>query len=58
VKALAEEFSAKKGRRATKREIEVLVRDSRAKNLSEITSRRSTRAFDRLGEGYEDHGRP
>ncbi len=38
VKALTEEFSAKKGRRATKREIEVLVRESRAKKLSEITT--------------------
>jgi len=39
VKALTEEFSVKKGRRATKREIEVLVRESRAKKLSEITTR-------------------
>ena len=38
VKALTEEFSAKKGRRATKREVEVLVRESRSKKLSEITT--------------------
>ncbi|MEO7797253.1 MAG: AAA family ATPase, partial [Opitutaceae bacterium] len=38
VKALAEEFAVKKGRRATKREIEVIVRESRAKKLSEITT--------------------
>jgi conjugative relaxase-like TrwC/TraI family protein len=38
VQALAEEFSVKKGRRATKREIEVLVRESRAKKLSEVTT--------------------
>lgn len=38
VKALTEKFSAKKGRRATKREIEVLVRESRAKKMSEIST--------------------
>ena len=38
VKALAEEFELKKGRRATKREIEVLVRESRAKKLREVTT--------------------
>jgi conjugative relaxase-like TrwC/TraI family protein len=38
VKALTEEFSVKKGRRATKREVEVLVRESRGKKLSEITT--------------------
>lgn len=38
VKALTEEFSAKKGRRATKREIEVLVRESRGKKLSEVST--------------------
>ena len=38
VKALTEAFSAKKGRRATKREVEVLVRESRGKKLSEITT--------------------
>ncbi len=38
VKALAEEFELKKGRRATKREVEVLVRESRAKKLREVTT--------------------
>jgi conjugative relaxase-like TrwC/TraI family protein len=38
VKALTEAFSVKKGRRATKREVEVLVRESRGKKLSEITT--------------------
>ncbi len=38
VKALAEEFAVKKGRRATKREVEVLVRESRAKKRREITT--------------------
>jgi conjugative relaxase-like TrwC/TraI family protein len=38
VKVLAEEFAVKKGRRATKREIEVLVRESRGKKLAEITT--------------------
>jgi conjugative relaxase-like TrwC/TraI family protein len=38
VKALTEAFSLKKGRRATKREIEVLVRESRAKKLAEVTT--------------------
>ena len=38
VKALTEAFSLKKGRRATKREIEVLVRESRGKKLSEVTT--------------------
>jgi conjugative relaxase-like TrwC/TraI family protein len=38
VKALTEEFSLKKGRRATKREVEVIVRESRAKKLSEVTT--------------------
>jgi conjugative relaxase-like TrwC/TraI family protein len=38
VKALTEAFSVKKGRRATKREIEVLVRESRGKKLAEITT--------------------
>lgn len=38
VKALAEEFSLKKGRQATKREIEVIVRESRAKKLIEVTT--------------------
>src|SRR4051812_12597018 len=38
VKALTEEFSVKKGRRATKREVEVLVRESRGKKLSEVTT--------------------
>lgn len=38
VKALTESFSLKKGRRATKREVEVLVRESRGKKLSEVTT--------------------
>ena len=38
VRALTEEFSRKKGRRATKREIEVLVRESRTKKLREVTT--------------------
>jgi conjugative relaxase-like TrwC/TraI family protein len=38
VKALTEEFSLKKGRRATKREVDVIVRESRAKKLSEVTT--------------------
>lgn len=38
VQALTEEFSRKKGRRATKREIEVLVRESRTKKLREVTT--------------------
>jgi conjugative relaxase-like TrwC/TraI family protein len=38
VKALTEAFSVKKGRRATKREIEVLVRESRAKKMSEVST--------------------
>lgn len=38
VKALTEAFSVTKGRRATKREIEVLVRESRGKKLSEVTT--------------------
>jgi len=38
VQALTEEFSRKKGRRATKREIEVLVRESRPKKLPEVTT--------------------
>jgi conjugative relaxase-like TrwC/TraI family protein len=38
VQALTEEFSQKKGRRATKREIEVLVRESRPKKLLEVTT--------------------
>jgi len=38
VKALTEEFSRKKGRQATKREIEVLVRESRQRKLLEVTT--------------------
>ena len=38
VKALTEAFSVKKGRRATKREVEVLVRESRGKKLAEVTT--------------------
>ncbi len=38
VKALTEAFSVQKGRRATKREVEVLVRESRGKKLSEVTT--------------------
>ncbi len=38
VKALTEKFSAKKGRQATKREIEVLVRESRANKLTEVST--------------------
>ena len=38
VKVLTEEFSLKKGRRATKREVDVIVRESRAKKLSEVTT--------------------
>src|SRR5690606_13554077 len=38
VKALADDFAVKKGRRPTKREVEVLVRESRSKKLSEITT--------------------
>ncbi|MEO7799738.1 MAG: MobF family relaxase [Opitutaceae bacterium] len=38
VRALTEEFSRKKGRRATKREIEVLVKESRTKKLREVST--------------------
>lgn len=38
VKVLTEAFSVKKGRRATRREVKVLVRESRGKELSEITT--------------------
>lgn len=38
VQALADEFAEKKGRRPTKREVEVLVRESRAKKLLEFTT--------------------
>jgi len=38
VKALTEAFSAKKGRRATEREVEVMVRESRGKKLAEVTT--------------------
>lgn len=38
IKALTEEFERKKGRRASKREIEVLVRESRQKKLIEVTT--------------------
>lgn len=38
VRALTEAFSVKKGRRATKREVEVLVRESRGKKLAEVTT--------------------
>jgi hypothetical protein len=38
VKALTEAFSVKKARHATKREIEVLVRESRGKKLSAVTT--------------------
>jgi conjugative relaxase-like TrwC/TraI family protein len=38
VQTLAEEFAAKKGRKPTKREIEVLVRESRQDKLTEATT--------------------
>lgn len=38
VEALAAEFAAKKGRHPTKREVEVLVRESRADKLTEVTT--------------------
>ena len=38
VKKLAEEFAAEKGRKATKREIEILVRESRADKLTEVST--------------------
>lgn len=38
VKALAEKFAAEKGRKPTPREVEVLVRESRADKLTEITT--------------------
>ncbi len=38
VRALTEAFSLKKGRLATKREIEVLVRESRARKMVEVTT--------------------
>ncbi len=38
VQQLAEEFARTKGRRPTKREVEVLVRESRAKKLTEVST--------------------
>jgi len=38
VQKLAEDFAAKKGRKPTKREIEVLVRESRDDKLTEIST--------------------
>lgn len=38
VKKLAEEFAAEKGRKATKREIEILVRESRQDKLTEVST--------------------
>ncbi|MFT3784162.1 MAG: MobF family relaxase [Nibricoccus sp.] len=38
VQKLVEDFSAKKGRKATKREIEVLVRESRGDKLTEVST--------------------
>lgn len=60
VQGLAEEFAKQKGRRPTKREVEILVRESRANKLSEISTpevrtrqreqldREETRALDEL----------
>lgn len=38
VQKLAEEFATEKGRKATKREIEILVRESRADKLTEVST--------------------
>src|SRR5581483_11845936 len=38
VQKLAEEFSAQKGRKATKREVEILVRESREDKLTEVST--------------------
>ena len=38
VQELAEEFARSKGRRPTKREVEVLVRESRANKLTEVST--------------------
>jgi hypothetical protein len=38
VQKLAEEFAVRKGRKATKREVEVLVRESRQDKLTEIST--------------------
>jgi hypothetical protein len=37
VKKLAEEFATEKGRKATKREVEILVRESRQDKLTEVS---------------------
>lgn len=39
VQKLADEFTAEKGRKPTKREVEILVRESRADKLTEISTR-------------------